>query len=53
MIQMPGGALFPQEGYLDFIDNQVDPNTGTIAVRAIFENPNGFPASGRLCHRHW
>ncbi|MCG6880942.1 MAG: efflux RND transporter periplasmic adaptor subunit [Deltaproteobacteria bacterium] len=46
MIQMPGGAVYPTEGYLDFIDNQVDPNTGTIAVRAIFENPNGFLLPG-------
>jgi RND family efflux transporter MFP subunit len=46
MIQMPGGAVYPQEGYLDFIDNQVDPNTGTIAVRAIFENPHSFLLPG-------
>ena len=46
MIQMPGGAVYPQEGYLDFIDNQVDPNTGTIAVRAVFENPSGFLLPG-------
>ena len=46
MIQTPGGAVYPQEGYLDFIDNQVDPNTGTIAVRAVFENPNGLLLPG-------
>lgn len=46
MIQMPGGAVYQTEGYLDFIDNQVDPNTGTIAIRAIFENPNGFLLPG-------
>ncbi len=45
-IQMPRGAMYPFEGYLDFIDNQVDQNTGTIAVRAIFENPNGFLLPG-------
>ena len=46
MIQMPGGAVYPLEGTLDFIDNQVDPNTGTIAVRAVFDNPNGFLLPG-------
>jgi RND family efflux transporter MFP subunit len=46
MIQMPGGAVYPEKGKLDFIDNQVDPNTGTIAVRAIFENPDGFLLPG-------
>lgn len=29
---------FPHEGYLDFIDNQVDPTTGTIRARAVFSN---------------
>ena len=42
MIQMPGGAVYPQKGHLDFIDNQVDPKTGTIAVRAILKTPTVF-----------
>ena len=46
MIQLPGGSVYPLEGTLDFIDNQVDQNTGTIAIRAIFENPNGFLLPG-------
>jgi RND family efflux transporter MFP subunit len=29
----------PYEGKLDFVDNRVDPNTGTIRVRGIFKNP--------------
>jgi membrane fusion protein, multidrug efflux system len=29
---------FPHQGRLDFVDNQVDPNTGTIRTRAIFSN---------------
>lgn len=29
---------YPHEGYLDFVDNQVDPNTGTIRARAVFDN---------------
>lgn len=32
---------FPHEGYIDFIDNQVNPATGTIRGRAVFENPEG------------
>jgi RND family efflux transporter MFP subunit len=31
---------YPHEGYLDFIDNQVDPGTGTIRARAVFDNKN-------------
>lgn len=32
---------FPREGRLDFLDNQVDPQTGTIRGRAVFANPRG------------
>ncbi len=29
---------FPHKGYVDFIDNQLDPSTGTIRARAVFSN---------------
>lgn len=32
---------YPHPGKLDFVDNQVDPNTGTIRARAVFANPDG------------
>jgi len=31
---------FPHKGIVDFIDNQVDPDTGTIELRARLENEN-------------
>lgn len=31
---------FPHEGFIDFVDNRLDPNTGTITVRAIIPNPH-------------
>lgn len=31
---------FPQQGRLNFVDNRVDPSTGTIRGRAVFANPN-------------
>ncbi len=31
---------YPHEGMVDFIDNQVDPNTGTIRARAVLPNPD-------------
>jgi RND family efflux transporter MFP subunit len=31
---------FPREGRLDFLDNQVDPATGTIRARAVVRNPD-------------
>ncbi|HAQ26972.1 MAG TPA: efflux transporter periplasmic adaptor subunit, partial [Pseudomonas sp.] len=31
----------PHLGHMDFIDNQVDPRTGTIRGRAVFDNRDG------------
>jgi membrane fusion protein, multidrug efflux system len=31
---------FPHKGYMDFVDNRLDPDTGTIRGRAIFPNPD-------------
>lgn len=32
---------FPHEGYMDFVDNQLDVRTGTIRARAVLENKKG------------
>ena len=32
---------YPHEVTLDFVDNRVDPQTGTIKVRAVLKNPDG------------
>lgn len=32
---------YPHAGELNFVDNQVDPKTGTIRGRAVFANPDG------------
>ena len=37
---------FPHEGYMDFVDNQIDRATGTIQGRAIVPNPDGLLAPG-------
>lgn len=37
---------FKREGKLDFLANQVDPNTGTIRVRAEMRNPGNFITPG-------
>lgn len=31
---------FPHQGYMNFVDNQLDQNTGTMTGRAIFPNPD-------------
>jgi RND family efflux transporter MFP subunit len=35
---------YPHEGTIDFADNRVDPNTGTLRLRGVFPNPK--PAVG-------
>jgi RND family efflux transporter MFP subunit len=35
---LAGDEAFPREGKMDFLDNQMDPTTGTIGARAIFRN---------------
>ena len=32
---------FPHEGQVDFVDNQLDPSTGTIRARGVFSNADG------------
>jgi len=49
---------FPHKGYIDFVDNRVDPNTGTMRGRGVFPNTDHslspgffarvrFPGSGK------
>jgi membrane fusion protein, multidrug efflux system len=40
-VALVGETGFPHEGVLDFMDNQVDPNTGTIRARALLSNTDG------------
>jgi len=37
---------FPHQGVVTFVDNQVDPRTGTIRVRAALENKDGYLTPG-------
>lgn len=48
-----GSPEMAKEGVLDFIDNQVDPASGTILLKALFDNPDetfwpGEPSDVRL-----
>jgi len=36
------GTRYPQEGALQFRDVTVDPSTGSVILRAVFPNPEGF-----------
>lgn len=37
---------FSREGRMNFVDNELSPNTGTIRAQAIFDNPSGFLVPG-------
>jgi RND family efflux transporter MFP subunit len=37
---------YPHDGYMTFVDNQVNPRTGTIRGRAVFENQDGYLTPG-------
>ncbi len=37
---LSGGTKYPVNGVQDFQDNKVDQSTGTVTMRATFENPN-------------
>lgn len=37
---------FPHKGWMDFVDNQLDPGTGTMIGRALLPNPDGLLTPG-------
>jgi RND family efflux transporter MFP subunit len=45
-VGFPGEEGYPHEAPIDFIDNRVDPTTGTLKVRAVVRNPDGRLAHG-------
>jgi RND family efflux transporter MFP subunit len=45
-MQLANENGYPHKGFVDFVDNRVDPATGTIRVRGVFENKNGFLRPG-------
>ncbi|MEJ5364976.1 MAG: efflux RND transporter periplasmic adaptor subunit [Desulfosoma sp.] len=46
-LRLADGTLYAQTGTVEFVDNRVDPATGTIAVRAVFPNPEGVLIPGQ------
>jgi multidrug efflux system membrane fusion protein len=36
---LQGETGFPHDGNIDFVNNQVNPSTGSISVRGVFPNP--------------
>lgn len=45
-IKFEGGRQYDKTGTIDFVDNQIDKNSGSIALRGLFENPKGWLVPG-------
>ncbi len=45
-IQFESGQWYDGVGTIDFVDNQIDMNSGSIPMRATFANPNGYLVPG-------
>lgn len=45
-VQLLDEEDWPWQGYVDFVDTELDPNSGTITARGVFENDDGFLQPG-------
>ncbi|MCM1338692.1 MAG: efflux RND transporter periplasmic adaptor subunit [Muribaculaceae bacterium] len=45
-VQHSDGKWNPNVGKIDFVDNQIDQNSGSVPMRATFENKNGWLVPG-------
>ncbi|MBR1461391.1 efflux RND transporter periplasmic adaptor subunit [bacterium] len=45
-VQFEGGNWYGKIGVIEFVDNQIDKNSGSIQMRATFENPDGWLVPG-------
>lgn len=46
ILGLSDGSTYEQEGKIEFVDNKVDENTGTVTLRAVFENPDELLVPG-------
>ena len=46
LLRLSDGSTYEKEGTIEFVDNKVDENTGTVTMRAVFENPDEILVPG-------
>ena len=46
LLKLADGSTYEKEGTIEFVDNKVDENTGTVTMRAVFENPDELLVPG-------
>ncbi len=49
-LQLADETTFAHHGFIESLDNQVDPKTGSIVLRAQFPNPDGRIVPGLFAH---
>ncbi|MEM9557146.1 MAG: efflux RND transporter periplasmic adaptor subunit [Acidobacteriota bacterium] len=47
-LELANGTEYPRPGTIGFLDNRVEQATGTVLVRATFENPEGLLLPGQF-----
>ena len=45
-VQFEGGEWYDKIGTIDFVDNKIDKDSGTISMRAVFDNTKGWLVPG-------
>jgi membrane fusion protein, multidrug efflux system len=48
----PDGTKYARTGYVDFTDSSVDPRTGSVQARALFDNPDRELIPGQFVRVH-
>jgi RND family efflux transporter MFP subunit len=46
LLKLANEEGFPHEGFIDFVDNRVDPTTGTLRTRGVFSNTDRMLTPG-------
>lgn len=46
LLKLADGSMYESEGKIEFVDNKIDEDTGTVTMRATFDNPNELLVPG-------
>jgi membrane fusion protein (multidrug efflux system) len=47
-LRLANGTIYDETGRIDYVENEIDPQTGTAAVRVIFPNPDSILLPGQF-----
>ena len=46
LLKLADGSIYESEGKIEFVDNKIDEDTGTVTMRALFDNKNELLVPG-------